>query len=263
MQNYVFFCKWPKIFFGAHFFLCFCVNEIKRNAGETPAHPKMRRRYILTFFMMLIVSFPGLQAQWKGSLSAGVAFPAGATGNAPRLSTSFTAGIRAVWIPERMPLGLTAMLDGFHWLKGEHPDRSAVPLDEELHTFRALHFPLTVGLWIPFVSLHNTLNASAYIAVGGYWRNMTCQRMAAPGVMDDMEESGWGVAWKVGIEIIYNDRFSLGISYLACGNPFATGGDPLPAGTGMIENGIRRSQPSLDGYGQGFLCVTLGYWLTR
>ena len=40
-----------------------------------------------------------------------------------------------------------------------------------------------------------------------------------------------------------------------------TGGDPLPAGTGPIVDGVRRSQPTLDGYGQGFLAVSLGYWI--
>lgn len=199
-------------------------------------------------------------SQWCGSVTVGPAFPCGATDNAPSLSTSFTAGIRALYISKQIPLGVTLMLDGVHWLKSESPDRSAMPLDEGLYVSRALHFPITAGLWYSFWT-PSQWNLAAYAAVGAHWRNLTCKRMAAPGVMDDMEEHGWGFAWKVGLDIVYNKRFSLGVSYLACGNPFASGGDPLPAGTGAIENGIRRSQPTLAGYGQGFLSVTLGYWI--
>lgn len=201
------------------------------------------------------------QAQWWGSVTVGPAFPSGATANAPSLSTSFTAGIRAGYSPKRWPGSIVVMLDGVHWLQSDYPNRSAAPLDEGLYVSRALHFPLTAGLALPVFGFGDDWDIVLYGTVGTYWRNLTCKRMAAPGVMDDMEEHGWGFAWKVGLDIVYYGRFSLGVSYLACGNPFVTGGDPLPAGTGPIVDGVRRSQPTLDGYGQGFLTLSLGYLL--
>jgi hypothetical protein len=90
---------------------------------------------------------------------------------------------------------------------------------------------------------------------------LNLQRMAAPGVMDDMEEHGWGLAWKIDFETVIANRLSLGVSYLAFGNLFGTCNEP-PAGTGTVNaDGIRRSQPTLDGYGQGFLTISLGYHL--
>ena len=223
------------------------------------------KKYLLMSFIALCISVPTMQAQWLGGVTAGAALPLGASDNAPRLSTSFTAGIRASYLFDK--LAVMVMLDGVHWIESEHPDRSAVPLDDGLYVSRALHFPVTAGLaYFCDIDRANRWMMDVYGAVGGYWHNLTCQRMAAPGVMDIMEEHGWGFACKVGFDVIYRcgqrPLLSLGISYSALGNPFATGGDPLPAGTGPIEKGIRRSQPTLSGYGQGFLNITLGYWLS-
>lgn len=221
------------------------------------------RRLFLMALMMLCVSVSPAQ-EWTGGLTAGVAFPAGASDNAPGLSTSFAAGLRASYILDGP--AFTMMIDGIHWLKSEYPDRSAVPIDDGLYVSRALHFPATAGLAYFMGGRGGWPVVDVYAAAGAYWRNLTCKRMAAPGVMDDMEEHGWGFAWKVGLDVIcrirHAPRLSLSVSYLALGNPFATGCDPLPSGMGTIdENGIRRSQPALEGYGQGFFNVSIGYWL--
>lgn len=217
------------------------------------------KKLLLAAFVIISSSLSMAQG-WKGSLHVGAAVPAHASDNAPSLSTSFSAGIRAVYFPQSMPVGFTAMLDGIHWIHSSSPTRSAVPMDDGLYVSRALHFPLTVGVWYPFWTCRNA-SLAAYAAIGAHWRNVTCKRMAAPGVMDDMEEHGWGFAWKVGAEFVIWERFSLAIGYTALGNPFGSGGDPLPVGTGPIEEGVRRSQPTLDGFGQGFLNISLGYWI--
>lgn len=219
------------------------------------------RKYFLTIIVALCIGVPSGRSQWWGSVTVGGAVPAGATDNAPVLSTSFTAGIRAMYSPKTWPGIVVVMLDGVHWLKSESPDREAAPMDESLYVNRSLHFPFTAGLLMPVWGMGDDWDIVVYGAVGGYWRNITCRRMVAPGVMDEMEEHGWGFAWKVGFDIVYDGRFSLGMSYLALGNPFTSGGAPLPAGTGAIENGVRYSQPTLEGYGQGFLSLTLGYWI--
>ena len=213
--------------------------------------------------MALCVSASQAQ-EWMGGLTAGVAFPSGASDNAPGLSTSFNAGLRASYILEG--LAFTAMIDGVHWLKSESPDRSAVPIDDGLYVSRALHFPVTAGLAFFMGGRGGWPVVDVYAAAGTCWRDLTCKRMAAPGVMDDMEEHGWSFAWKVGFDVFcrvgHAPRLSLSVSYLAMGNPFATGGESLPAGAGAVdENGIRRSQPTLEGYGQGFLNFSIGYWL--
>ena len=224
------------------------------------AKKRMMKKYILTALVTLSLGISVSHAQWMGGLTAGAAFPVGASNNAPSLSTSFTAGVRVMYLLKNSPLALSVMIDGVHWLKSEHPHRSIVPLDEKLYTSRALHFPGTVGVNY-IIGGRKGWMADVYAAGGIYWRNLTCQRMAAPGVMDDMEEHGWGVACKVGLDFIYRPRFGLSVSYMALGNPFATRGDSMPAGTGPIENGVRRSQPTLDGYVQGFLSLSLGFYL--
>ena len=54
----------------------------------------MKKRLVLMALMALCVSASQAQ-EWMGGLTAGVAFPSGASDNAPGLSTSFTAGLRA------------------------------------------------------------------------------------------------------------------------------------------------------------------------
>lgn len=219
----------------------------------------------LIFVLLLAVTCsvaPEARGQWVGGLSAGVALPAGASDNAPKLSTCFTAGLRGMYFAEHIPLDFTVMLDGVHWMKSDYPDLYAVPLDEGLYAKRYLFFPLTAGVTIPFWSGNSGLGVMGFATVGAYFRNINCLRMAAPGVMDNMEEHGFGMAWKVGVDLTYMFKLALTISYTAFGNPFATGGDPMPAGTGPVnEDGVRRSQPTLEGYGQGFLNVSIGYWL--
>jgi hypothetical protein len=165
------------------------------------------------------------------------------------------------------------MVDGVHWLSTEDPDHLAVPLDEKMYTNRFLFFPFTVGVGY-LGDLGWGMVFDIYAAAGGYWRNIICRQMSAPSVMDGMNESGWGFACKVGADIYINKHFRLGVSYLMLGNPSATGGEPLPAGSDIIGYGsfltgpdndipitVRRSQPSLSRYGQGFLFFTLGYCL--
>lgn len=197
-------------------------------------------------------------ADWQFRLAGGVAFPAGAATGAPALSASFTAGLRAMVVPRAFPVPLTVEVEGVHWLTPSRPDRTAVPLDEGLYVKRALHFPLLVGVRMPLGS--GQWRYGVGLSAGAYWRNLTLQRMAAPGVMDDMEESGWGMAWKVDAEMLWRMRLSLAVSYLAFGNPFGNCGD-VPYGTGAVVDGVRRSQPSMTGYGQGFLTLSLGYHL--
>lgn len=225
------------------------------------------KKYILWALMTVFGSLlNGVAAQeWMGGLSAGLAVPAGSSSNAPKLSESFTAGLRAVYFPGRPALPLTVMLDGIHWLYSESPDRSAVPIDEGLYAKRYLCFPVTAGLLLPICSVgkKHSWALTGYATVGAYWRNINCQRMAAPGVMDDMEEHGWGVAWKVGFDLARRFEWFVGVSYTAFGNPFGSGGDPLPAGTGAVVDGVRRSQPTLDGFGQGFIKFEIGYWLCK
>lgn len=212
--------------------------------------------------MVLCVSMSSAQ-EWFGGVTAGAAIPTGASDNAPGLSPSFTAGLRVGYCFDDTPLALSVMIDGVHWLKSEHPTRSAVPLDEGLYVSRALHFPVMAGLSYLLRPNNSPWFLDIYAAGGAYWRNITCQRMASPGVMDDMEEHGWGVVCKVGLDVHYTSRWSFGVSYTAMGNPFATGGDPLPAGTGAIVDGTRRSQPTIEGYGQGFFNISIGYWLWK
>lgn len=219
----------------------------------------MMKKYVLIAFMLLCIK-PLTAQEWMGGLTVGVALPAGASNNAPQLSTSFTAGLRAMYLLDNSPLAFSVMIDGVHWVKSEHPDRSAVPLDDKVYAFRSLHFPATLGVNYLWGDRSKWL-VDCYVAGGVYWRNLTCQRMAAPGVMDDMEEHGWGMAWKAGIDVIFLSHCGISVSYTALGNPFAAGGAPLPAGTGPVEDGVRRSQPSLEGYGQGFLNISVDYWL--
>ncbi len=220
------------------------------------------KRCILTLLMALFSAGAVAQsgADWMFRLTAGAAFPAGAASGAPELSTSFTAGLRALVVPHSFPIPIAVCLDGVHWLSSPAPDRSAVPIDEGLYVKRALHFPVTVGVWIPLFGGRG-LWSDLTVTLGPYWRNLNLQRMAAPGVMDDMEEHGWGLAWKIDFETVIANRLSLGVSYLAFGNLFGTCNEP-PAGTSTVNaDGIRRSQPTLDGYGQGFLTISLGYHL--
>ena len=197
-------------------------------------------------------------ADWIFRFTAGAAFPAGAATGTPELSTSLTTSLRAVVIPYTLPIQIAVSLDGIYGLSSHMPDRSAVPIDKGLYVKRAMHFPLTVGLWLPLFGQRG-LWSDLTVTVGPYWRNLNLQRMAALGVMDDMEEHGWGLSWKLDLETVIGNRWSLGISYLIFGNIFGDCSNP-PLGTGPVsEGGIRRSQLTLDGYGQGFLSISLGY----
>lgn len=211
---------------------------------------------------------------WGGGLSVGLAMPAGASDNAPELSTALVAGVNVQRFVGRTPLYLTAMLDGVHWLSTSDPDHLAVPLDSKMYTNRFMFFPFTVGVGY-MAEMGHGMAFDLYATAGGYWRNIICRQMSAPRVMDGMNESGWGFACKVGGDFFFNEHFSLGVIYLMLGNPFGKGGDALPAGADIIaydsfltgpDNDIpvtvRRSQPSLSGYGQGFLLVSLGYHLS-
>ena len=218
------------------------------------------KRWILTLVMLLAAVGAMGQggADWGVRVTAGAAFPAGAAEGAPTLSTSFASGVRALVVPHAFPIPLTVSIEGVHWLSSSTPNRSAVPIDEGLYVKRALQFPLLLGVWLPIWGGRG-LWSDINLSVGPYWRNLNLQRMAAPGVMDDMEEHGWGVAWKVEWEVVVANRFSLGVSYLGFGNPFGTCSEP-PVGTGPVSTtGVRRSQPTLEGYGQGFLTVSVGY----
>lgn len=233
----------------------------------------MKKRLLLLCLWAFAGPWTVAHGQWAGGLSAGLALPAGASDNAPELSTAMTAGLHVQYLLGRTHVYLTAMVDGVHWLSTEDPDHLAVPLDEKMYTNRFLFFPFTVGMGY-FGDLCHGMVFDIYAAAGGYWRNIICRQMSAPGVMDGMNESGWGFACKVGADIYINKHFRLGVSYLMLGNPSATGGEPLPAGADIIGYGsfltgpdndipitVRRSQPSLSRYGQGFLLFTLGYCL--
>lgn len=233
----------------------------------------MKKRLLLLCLLAFAGPWTVAHGQWAGGLSAGLALPAGASDNAPELSTAMTAGLHVQYLLGRTHVYLTAMVDGVHWLSTEDPDHLAVPLDEKMYTNRFLFFPFTVGMGY-FGDLCHGMVFDIYAAAGGYWRNIICRQMSAPGVMDGMNESGWGFACKVGADIYINKHFRLGVSYLMLGNPSATGGEPLPAGADIIGYGsfltgpdndipitVRRSQPSLSRYGQGFLLFTLGYCL--
>lgn len=204
----------------------------------------------------------GVQAQldWMGGLTMGAAFPAGASNNAPELRTSFASSLWVRGLLKDTPVALMLSVEGVHWVNEVVPDRAAVPVDEGLYAKRYVLFPVTAGVALTAGKAFG-FTFDFYAAVGFHWRNLNCQRMAAPGLMDDMEEHGWGVAWKVGAEVLHKSHLSLSVSYLAVGNPFGTGGDGLPAGTGTVHDGVRRSQPSLEGYGQGFVIVSLGYFI--
>ena len=78
---------------------------------------------------------------WGGGLSVGLALPAGASDNAPELSTALVAGVNVQRFVGRTPLYLTAMLDGVHWLSTSDPDHLAVPLDSKMYTNRFMFFP--------------------------------------------------------------------------------------------------------------------------
>lgn len=236
----------------------------------------MKKRVILLCLLVFTVLWTTASGQWwSGGLTAGLALPAGASDNAPELSTAMTAGVRVSYGLERMPIYLTAMVDGVHWLSTSDPDHLAVPLDRGLYTNRFMFFPFTFGVGYRG-GLGHGMAFDLYATAGGYWRNIICRRMSAPRVMDGMNESGWGFACKVGGDIFFNRYLSLGVSYLMLGNPFGKGGDALPAGADIIAYGsfltgpdndipitVRRSQPSLSGYGQGLLLITLGYHLFK
>ena len=231
---------------------------------------------VIVMLVMLACSGAGVaHAQWMGGLSVGLALPAGASSNAPELSTAMAAGVEVTYLLGRTPIYLTAMVDGVHWLSTNDPDHLAVPLDEGLYTNRFMFFPFTIGVGY-IGGLGHGMAFDLYAAAGGYWRNIICRQMSAPRVMDGMNESGWGFACKVGGDFFFNRYLSLGVSYLMLGNPFGKGGDALPAGADIVGYGsfltgpdndipitVRRSQPSLSGYGQGFLLVSLGYHLFK
>lgn len=231
------------------------------------------KRLVIMVFMAVCLPWTAVcgQGDWMGSLNVGVAIPASASGNAPELSTAMTAGLRLHCLVGRTPLFLTAMVDGVHWLTTHDPDHLATPLDRGMYTNRFMFFPFTAG--VGFIGgLGHGMAFNLYATVGGYWRNIICRQMSAPGVMDAMNESGWGFACKFGFDFYMSKHWMLGVSYLRLGNPSGDGGEALPAGAPVVGYGsfltgpdndvavtVRRFQPSLEGYGQGFLFVTLGY----
>lgn len=217
--------------------------------------PKMRRVSLL--LLMLCVLWIPSHGQVEFTLHGGVALPALASGNAPELRTSFATGLRLSYPLATGGSGwlLTADMWQVREFGKDSPDISIVPLDTSFHVKRYQLIPFTLGAAyrIPF---GETVSATLYASLGGYFRYINCQRQSAVAVVDDMGESGWGFAARMAAELALWQRLTVELWFSAMGNPFEDAGSPLPGSKALSLN---RSHWHLDGYRQCFLGCSLGY----
>ena len=211
---------------------------------------------VFCLVMLLCAAWAPAKGQWECALYGGVGMPVLASGNAPELRVSLVTGLRGGYA-----LNGGWVLTGEVWqvrhLKEDNPNIVSVPLDTAFRVKRYQLIPLLVGVGYRF-PLSDWAKGTVYASAGGYFRYIHCQKQTATLTLDDMGESGWGLAGKVGAEVMLWERLSLQGWFMAMGNPFENETSALPyrKNTDVTYN---RTHWRLEGYRQCFWGVSLGY----
>ena len=217
------------------------------------------KRLLLTCLLALSC-LAATYAQIDVTAGVGMAFPVAGSDNAPDLRTSFVGSLAVGYRigADDSPWRLVADLDGLHWTGSAAPDRDAVPMDEGVYNRRYLFFPLTIGASYD-LRLSQGLALRTLVAMGGYYRYQNCLRLEHPGVLGDLNDSGFGFALKSAIELLLLDnRLSLGMSFFALGNPFETTQTAFPARNPAATATVRHNS-TLEGFSRCFIGIALGY----
>lgn len=217
--------------------------------------------------ILLLAVAPVARGQWSAGVSAGLAFPLPNGASVPELRTSFAASLQGWYrLSPRHPWQLTASLDAVRWMGSVAAPGSDLPLDKELRAVRYLFFPLTAGLSCRW-PVAGWLSFDAFLAVGGYWRELNCMQRRDPVSLYDIEEHGLGFALKASLAaFLFHDRLSLSLSFLSLGNPFSTAPPTLlsPLSTLRSPSSDRyRSQTTAEDYHQFFLNLCIGWNISQ
>ena len=210
---------------------------------------------MLFLAMLLCVVVVPVKGQWKCTVYGGVAMPALSSSNAPELRTSLATGLRGDY-----SIG-SWLLTGEVWqvrqLREDNLDLTEVPLDTAFRVKRYQLIPLLLGVGYRF-PLTDWSEGTLYGAVGGYFRYIHCQKQTSFMLIDDIGESGWGIAGKMSVEVRLWKRVNLSVWLMAMGNPFEEEGEAIP-GSKASEVTFNRSHWQMEGYKQCFWGCALGY----
>lgn len=214
---------------------------------------------LLLISLMVMFGLSGTWAQFDAKVGMGVALPIAGSANAPEVRSSVMGSLE---VGRRMgadsPWRLALSLEGLHWTGTASPVRDAVPMDEGLYNKRYLFFPLTLGVSYDF-PLPYSMKLRALAAVGGYYRFQDCSRVEHSGVLGDLNDSGFGFALKAAVDLMMlGDRLSLGVSFLALGNPFETEQTSFPARNQAATATVQHNC-TLQGFSRCFVGIALGY----
>lgn len=214
----------------------------------------MMRRMLFLAMMLGAVVVP-VRGQWGCTVHGGVAMPAFSSGNAPGLRVSLATGLRGGysfgnWF-------LTGEVWQVRQLREDNPDLTAVPMDTAFRVKRYQLIPLLLGTGYRF-PLSPWSEGTIAVAAGGYFRYINCLKQTSAMTLSDMGESGWGFAGKVSAEVRLWKRVNLSVWFMTMGNPFEEVGETIP-GSKASEVTFNRSHWQLEGFGQSFWGICLGY----
>ncbi len=202
-------------------------------------------------------------AQWGAALSIGSATPTFASNNAPPLRATFLGSLRVRYTLRSHPQWtLFAELCNLRHRYLDGVDVEAVPKDSILHADKYMFYPLLFGVDYQ-IPLTQWGAFHLHAAAGFHFHAVNCHRQGRPRHIIINELWGYGFALKAGADLLLWNHLSLGVSYIAMGNPFQQESEPLvgtPTKSSIITTQTRR-YTNLDGYRQHFLTFSIGYWL--
>lgn len=193
--------------------------------------------------------------QWECVLYGGVGLPVLSSDNAPELRESLATALRGGYA-----LGESWVLTGEVWQVRQfqlHDLDESLTVDSSFRVkrYQLLPFMLGVGYRLP---LSSVVEGTCYASLGGYFRYIHCQKELTPQLMDDMGESGWGLAAKLSVEVMLWKRLGMQVWVMLMGNPFEEENAAIP-GSKSDDFVFNRTHWHLEGYRQGFWGVMLGY----
>lgn len=238
--------------------------ERRRPAGKTRVPAGRRRSILLALCVGVVFNFqfsvfnPLAAQPVRFGLYGGVGVPGVRSESAPKVRTSYATGLSGEWRVESSGLWVRISVDYLRWITSGGPKFEAL-LDPKFYVKTYQFIPLTLGAGYE-VGLCRWARAEVYGGVGAYWRYLHCQKMLMPMVVDNMDNTGWGLALKAGADVkVLQGHLSVGGYVLLLGNPWATGGTPVPRSTKEGDAVMLWRYPVVSGYGQCFAGLVVGY----
>ena len=154
------------------------------------------RRIVVIAVLFFAVAGPA-RGQWGCTLYGGLAVPTLASWNAPELRVSLATGLRGHWTVDSSRWSVTGEVWQVRHLKEENPDVEVIPLDTICYVKRYQLIPFMLGAEYRFAVGTMPLTVAFGASLGGYFRYIHFRKRVTMQMINDIGESGWGMAGKV------------------------------------------------------------------